>query len=375
MRLGLGFIWVYAAGAFHLNRRRVAWLGDMVATFWDAMKVSPQSSLPQNIDLTQPPTAMRWLARHTRNLYRSFGVHPDFSSVSKIRDLSALGPLSPKSYASFIKDVTDESTIGSFTGSGVFMLEGYYWRYPLDLYLKHKDRFDSAGVKYLFLDKAYFGPGLRNDDSVLASPAAHLSIDYQDSRVRIWRSDEANSRFRLTSDFSFKEALSGTHPPIDNVDVQTPFDGGKTSGNLQVIEARPNSLKIEATTDVPQLLITTDCYDPGWRVRIDGKRASLLRANGSFMGTIISSAGHHAIEFRYLPQSFVQGVQISCICILAMAGLLIPQMRLSLSNVEMIRCLNDFLLGNYSGVFLALFLVGIADIASAYGVFSRYCIH
>jgi hypothetical protein len=138
--------------------------------------------------------------------------------------------------------------------------------YSSSVFFMIKDLFDSAGVKYLFLDKAYFGPGLRNDDSVLASPAAHLSIAYQDSRVRISRSDEANSRFRLTSDFSFKEALAGTHPPIDNVDVQTPFDGGKTSGNLEVIEARPNSLKIEATTDVPQLLVTTDCYDPGWGV-------------------------------------------------------------------------------------------------------------
>lgn len=375
MRLGLGLVLVFAAYGFLLNYRRVAWLGVVVATFVYALIVVPQSSLPENIDLTQPPTAMQWLARHTGNLYRSFGVHPDFCSVSKIRDLSALGPLSPKSYASFIKDVTDENTIGSFTGSCVFMLEGYYWRYPLGLYLKHKDLFDSAGVKYLFLDKAYFGPGLRNDDSVLASPAAHLSIAYQDSRVRIWRSDEAKSRFRLTSDFSFKEALSGTHPPIDNVDVQTPFDGGKTSGKLEVIEARPNSLKIEATTDVPQLLVTTDCYDPGWRVRIDGKWASLLRANGSFMGTIISSAGRHAIEFRYLPQSFVQGVLISSICILAMAGLLLPQMRLSLSNLEMIRRLNDFRLGNYNGVFLALFLVAIADIASAYGIFCCYFIH
>jgi hypothetical protein len=54
---------------------------------------------------------------------------------------------------------------------------------------------------------------------------------------------------------------------------------------------------------------------------------------------------------------------------------LVPQMRLSLSNSETIRRLNDFRLGNYNGVFLALFLVGIADIASAYGVFSCYFIH
>jgi hypothetical protein len=75
-------------------------------------------------------------------------------------------------------------------------------------------------------------------------------------------------------------------------------------------------------------------------------------------------AGRHAIEFRYLPQSFVQGVHISSIRILVMAALLVPQMRLSLYNLEIIRCLNDFRLGNHSGVFLALFLVGIA----------RYCV-
>jgi hypothetical protein len=91
--------------------------------------------------------------------------------------------------------------------------------------------------------------------ALLPIPFANLvgffSQEYQDSRMLIWRSDEANSRFQLTSDFSLKEALSPTHSSFDNVDVQTPFDGSETTGNLEVIEARPNSLKIAAMTNVP----------------------------------------------------------------------------------------------------------------------------
>ncbi len=374
MRLALGLILVCAAYGFLLNYRRLAWATVIMAIVFYAGLIIPRSLLPKNIDLISPPTAMQWLAKKDVGLYRSFGIHPDFSSMSNIRDISVLGPLSPKSYLSFIKSITDKNGIASFKGSTVFMLEGYYsWRYPLSLYLKYKDLFDFAGVKYLFLNRDYFGPGLRNDDSILASPDAHLSIVYQDARVRIWRSDAAKSRFWLTSDFSSNADPTKVEFRGHNIDVSVPPKGAHVTGKLEVIEMRPNALDIKVITDSSQLFVTTDGYDPGWNVYVDGKKALLLRINGSFMGTAITTAGQHEIKFRYLPRSFIQGVVVSSICIFALiVGLLLPtRRRHSLpNNLEQKKGMNY--VRGYTDTSLTLFFVCIADIISVYGVLNCY---
>ena len=51
---------------------------------------------------------------------------------------------------------------------------------------------------------------------------------------------------------------------------------------------------------------------PGWRVYVDGRVASLERANAIFVGTEVP-AGNHRVEFRFLPTFAVIGVSLSAL--------------------------------------------------------------
>ncbi len=81
---------------------------------------------------------------------------------------------------------------------------------------------------------------------------------------------------------------------------------------------RNNQVVLDVRLNAPGILVLTDAYHPGWKVRVDGKEDRILRANYLFRGVELR-AGTHIVEFSYEPQSFRIGLMIS----LATAGLLL----------------------------------------------------
>ena len=53
-----------------------------------------------------------------------------------------------------------------------------------------------------------------------------------------------------------------------------------------------------ATNPAPAVLLLNDQYDPGWRVRVDGQPAELLRCNFMMRGVYLP-AGTHTVEFNF----------------------------------------------------------------------------
>ncbi|MBR4881870.1 MAG: YfhO family protein, partial [Clostridia bacterium] len=60
------------------------------------------------------------------------------------------------------------------------------------------------------------------------------------------------------------------------------------------------------------LLFTTIPYDEGWKVKIDGKNAELVKTADALIAVRIT-AGEHEVEFRYLPTNFVCGITLSIV--------------------------------------------------------------
>ena len=60
------------------------------------------------------------------------------------------------------------------------------------------------------------------------------------------------------------------------------------------------------------LLFTTIPWDEGWRVKIDGKNAELVKTADALIAVRITQ-GEHTVEFRYLPANFVIGITVSAI--------------------------------------------------------------
>lgn len=85
---------------------------------------------------------------------------------------------------------------------------------------------------------------------------------------------------------------------------------------VRVVSHEPGRVELIAELERPGLVILADVYFPGWRLRIDGERAPILRANRMMRGAAVD-AGRHRLVYTYEPWS----VQLGWIATLA--GLLL----------------------------------------------------
>jgi hypothetical protein len=91
------------------------------------------------------------------------------------------------------------------------------------------------------------------------------------------------------------------------------FEGGEA---VAVRESQGRSVyRIEAAA--PALTIFRGNWDPGWRARIDGKSAPVIKVDFGLKGVVVPG-GTHEVEIRYLPGSFILGAAVSGLTILAL---------------------------------------------------------
>ncbi|MEG1563543.1 MAG: YfhO family protein [Bacteroides sp.] len=92
-------------------------------------------------------------------------------------------------------------------------------------------------------------------------------------------------------DVRFKTQLNG---------IQTAFKDSLSQVRLTAYE--PNRLTYEVTTAKPGLVVFSEIYYPGWVATIDGKPATLARADYVLRAMAVP-AGKHTVEMRFDPQS------------------------------------------------------------------------
>ncbi|MEW6756392.1 MAG: YfhO family protein, partial [Candidatus Latescibacterota bacterium] len=98
------------------------------------------------------------------------------------------------------------------------------------------------------------------------------------------------------------------------------------SGESRLIELRPDRVRIEAVLSQPGYVVLVDGYDPGWRVKVDGQPAELLRANLVFRAVPIPT-GRHLVEQVYRPRSITLGLMVSATALLTGLAVLVRGQR------------------------------------------------
>jgi hypothetical protein len=100
---------------------------------------------------------------------------------------------------------------------------------------------------------------------------------------------------------------------------------GAPQGQAQVIATSINWLEIRTTIPVPEMLLITDNYSTGWRIRpLETSSQStyqILPANHTLMG-IPLQAGFHHLRIEYLPAAFIAGKWISIFAVLGYGTIL-----------------------------------------------------
>ncbi|CAI2719529.1 YfhO family protein [Nitrospina watsonii] len=85
-------------------------------------------------------------------------------------------------------------------------------------------------------------------------------------------------------------------------------------GTVQSIEYSPNHVTVRTRQEGNGFLVLLDSYFPGWSVQVDGKPATLLRANHFFRAVSLKS-GKHLLHFKYVPEGLVWGQAVSFLAI------------------------------------------------------------
>lgn len=88
----------------------------------------------------------------------------------------------------------------------------------------------------------------------------------------------------------------------------------------QIRHYRDTFVEVETRTDGRRLLVLTDLWYPGWRARVDGQEAPILRADFAFRAVSVP-AGSHVVQFSYEPQSLRTGAAISLAALVLLIGM------------------------------------------------------
>lgn len=99
-------------------------------------------------------------------------------------------------------------------------------------------------------------------------------------------------------------------------------------GTVRIVEEENSRVLLRATLDRPGLVILNDTLTDGWSVRVDGREARALRANGVMRGVEVG-AGTHSIEWRYRVPGLRAGLVVSVVGLLLFAAGLVVVVRQS----------------------------------------------
>ncbi len=94
----------------------------------------------------------------------------------------------------------------------------------------------------------------------------------------------------------------------------------KPNDQVQITQYQSERVAINVNASTPGYLVLTDSWYPGWVATIDGKDASIVRADYIFRALAIP-VGEHTVVFEYHPASFAIGAVISGLSLIVCIGL------------------------------------------------------
>jgi hypothetical protein len=129
----------------------------------------------------------------------------------------------------------------------------------------------------------------------------------------------SNWEVSTNAEAALKRIASPEFDPTKSVVItdQIPPAAGTTAtnengGTVEFASYNPNHIVLKANASAPSILLLNDRYDPNWKVTLDGKPTTLLRANFIMRGVQLAP-GAHTVDYRFAPPVNLFYVSLSAI--------------------------------------------------------------
>ncbi|MBK9384156.1 MAG: YfhO family protein [Planctomycetes bacterium] len=142
---------------------------------------------------------------------------------------------------------------------------------------------------------------------VVAENLRAQPIAYIGHRARVVPEEELGTKLRAERPDPRREVwVSGEH--ARELDVRDPLP----ERAVRLHRPRADTLVVDFEARGPGLLVVLEPFDPGWKVRINGRHAPLVPVFGAFRGVYVAD-GDRRIVMQYRPDTWMLGLVISSV--------------------------------------------------------------
>lgn len=179
---------------------------------------------------------------------------------------------------------------------------------------------DLQNVKYLITDGSVPLPAARFDllaESYGKKLFLNKSVMPRLNFIPKWEVVPERTQIlgRMTAaDFDPRTAVFLEREPASDGSLPTTITGEITAPEVAVKNYSAQKVTVNVRASKPGILLLSDTWYPGWKVRVDGKPAGLLRAD-YVLKAVHLPAGNHLVEFYFAPVSFRIGAIVSGVTI------------------------------------------------------------
>lgn len=203
-----------------------------------------------------------------------------------------------------------------------------FWGY-MDMHLYEPDRFDCllgrTNVKY-FLSREKNQSYVTRQLAEVYNGSSLPSYLYDDT-CALPRTFAAASAIYSGNDLHTYDTLSQpAFNALGQVILDAPTDDAFATappgpaGDVRIAERQPGRVVLSAELLRPGYVVLLDRFDPNWHATVDGRPATILRANGLFRA-VQCGPGKHEIVFYYRQKGLAEGFAITLTCLIG-AGIL-----------------------------------------------------